>query len=115
MLAADTARRSGHVSRAPRYLRAIIDEHPEHAMAPVAAFTLGRIYLESLGRPRDAAMAFARARALETKGPLAADALAREVKAWTRAKNSAKARDAARLYLRRYPSGRHRDAVSSAL
>ena len=52
-----------------------------------AAFSLGRVLLGELRRPAEAAQAFARARKLAPDGPLAEDALAREVEAWARAGN----------------------------
>jgi hypothetical protein len=54
--------------------------------APLAAFTLGRVLLRELARPREAAAAFAQARALAPRGPFVEDALAREVEAWLQAR-----------------------------
>ena len=48
-----------------------LEIHPDDARAPLAAFTLGRVHLEDLGAPRDAALAFARARTLVTRRLLA--------------------------------------------
>jgi transmembrane sensor len=77
----------------------------------VAAFTLGRVLLTRLGRPREAAAAFAGARARAPAGSLAEDALAREVEAWARAGELQRARARARQYLRSYPSGRRASSV----
>jgi transmembrane sensor len=72
----DRARRLGRPAEAVAPLRKIVDSGD--ARAPAAAFTLGRILLDELHRPADAAAAFARARELAPDGPLAADARARE-------------------------------------
>lgn len=111
MAAADAARFGGHPSEAPEYLSEVIDAHARHAMAPLAAFTLGRVRLEQLGAPADAARAFAKARALDPSGALAADALAREVEAWAKAGQLETARSRARAYLEAYPDGRRVAAV----
>lgn len=113
MLAADVMRRAGRPGAATRYLRAVVDDHRRDAMAPVAAFTLGRLYADALGKPESAAAAFARARALAPRGPLAEHALAREVAAWRRAGQTDKVETKAAEYLRRYPRGRHRARVES--
>jgi hypothetical protein len=68
------------------------------------------VLLDELGRPREAADAFARARA--SGGPLAEDALARQVEAASRAGDMAKGRELAREYLRLFPKGRRAKAVS---
>ena len=71
----------------------------------MAAFTLGRLKLEELGKPSEAARAFEEARRLAPKGPLAEDALAREVEAWVKAGEADKASAAATEYKKRYPRG----------
>jgi len=76
--AADRARLEHAPERAIAPLRRIVDAHAGDRRAPLAAFTLGRVYRE-LGRRREAADAFARARALDPNGPLAADARAHEL------------------------------------
>ncbi len=111
MAAADAARFGGHPDEAPSYLKEVLDDHPRHAMAPLAAFTLGRVYLEQLGAAEKAAAAFARARSLAPAGALADDALAREVEAWAKAGDTEKARARAREYLERHPSDRRAAAV----
>src|SRR5262249_8117411 len=83
MLAADVARLSGHPADAVPYLERILGSRGSDPRAGLAAFTLGRVLLEELGRPAEAANAFARAR--RAGGPLAEDALAREVEASSRA------------------------------
>jgi transmembrane sensor len=110
LLAADTARLSGHSSEAVPYLRRILLQHGDDPRAHLAAFTLGRVLLDELGRPEEAAAAFERARAHQA--PLAEDALAREVEAWARAGDSGRARALAREYQQRYPQGRRMRAVA---
>lgn len=111
ILAADTARLAGHPEAAVDYLQRALAADPDDARAPLAAFTLGRVYLYELGRPRDAAEAFARARELDPRSSVAEDALAREVEAWSRAGVDERAREAAELYLARYPDGHWRRTV----
>ena len=111
LLAGDVARLSGHPGAAVAPLTRAAELHAEDPRAPLAAFTLGRVHLEDLGAPRDAALAFARARLLAPDGPLAEDALAREVEAWSRAGETETARARALTYTRRYPQGRRVHAV----
>jgi transmembrane sensor len=107
MLAADVARLSRHPGEATRWLARVSDGFPRDRRAPLAAFTLGRILLEDLGQPARAADAFYKARQLAPGGPLASDALAREVEAAQRAGQGDRARQAARKYVELYPSGSH--------
>jgi transmembrane sensor len=103
---ADRARAEGQPERAIAPLRQITDAFPSDPRAPMAAFTRGRLLLESLGRPREAASAFAQARRLTSRGtPLAEDALAREVDAWRAASEPRLARERAELYRSLYPRG----------
>ena len=67
--------------------------------------------LDELGRPREAAESFQHAQQLDPTGPLAQDALAREVEAWSRAGEPARARACAQQYLKSYPSGRRTNSV----
>lgn len=103
--AADVARLSGHPRQAIAPLERVLRNHPRDPRAPLAAFTLGRVELEELGDPRGAAAAFARSRSLAPNGPLAEDALAREVQALSRAGDTAGAHRGAEEYVRRYPNG----------
>ncbi len=111
MLAADVARWSHHPAEAVPYLERVVREHQTDPRSQLAAFTLGRVLLDELGRPREAASAFGRARALDDHGPLAGDALAREVEAWSRAGDNANALARAEEYLARYPNGPHTASV----
>ncbi|HET9931892.1 MAG TPA: FecR domain-containing protein [Polyangiaceae bacterium] len=111
LFAADVARLSGHAALALPLLERVLRGHPHDSRAPLAAFTLGRTLLDSLGRPREAADAFGKARRLSPNGALAQDALAREVESWSRAGESVVARQRALEYLERYPGGRREKAV----
>lgn len=105
MLAADVARLSRHPEDAVAPLQRLMAKYPRDDRAAPAAFLLGRLLLESLGRAPEAATAFARAHALSPGGPLAEDALAREVQALLRAGDVARARVRAGDYLARFPAG----------
>lgn len=111
LLAADVARLSGHPAEAVAPLRQLLNKHPQDPRAPLAAFTLGRGLLDELGRPREAAEAFRTAQDLAPDGPLAGDALAREVEAWSRAGEAVRANERALLYLKQYPEGDRRRSV----
>jgi transmembrane sensor len=115
MLAADVARLSAHPEDAVKPLRRVCDRHSSDKRAPVAAFTLGRVLLDDLGRAAEAAAAFRKARLLWPVGPLAEDGLAREADAWDRAGRPEQARAAASEYVGRYPQGRHADRMRKIL
>jgi transmembrane sensor len=105
LLAADAARLSGHPAQALPYLVRVVRDHRSDSRASLAAFTRGRVLLGSLGRPAEAAEAFADARTLSAGGSLAPDALAREVEAWHHAGRAELARARAEEYVRLYPDG----------
>jgi len=111
LLAADVARLGGRPDRAVAPLQRVIADHPFDPRAPLAAFTLGRTLLEQLGRPRDAAQAFATARRLDRGGALTQDALAREVESWGGAGDDERAHARALEYVKLYPHGRRISAV----
>ena len=104
---ADQARAGGRSVDAATALRAASAQEPSDPRVSLAEFRLGRLLLEDLGQPREAAAAFERARALAPTGPLAPDALAREVQARSVAGDRERARALAREYLTRYPAGTH--------
>jgi len=111
LLAADASRLSGHANEAVPYLQRVVDRHPSDPRAPLAAFTLGGVLMNQLGRPREAEAAYARARAMSPSSALSQDALARQVEAAHRASDAAAARTLALEYLERYPEGRRVQAV----
>jgi transmembrane sensor len=108
---ADRARKAGKPEVAVAHLRTLIDRFPADPHAHVAAFTIGRLLLESLGRPRQAAASFEQARVLAKGAPVAEDALAREVDAWAAAGERPLARRRAELYRQLYPKGSRLNAV----
>ena len=111
LAAADAARAAGHPDEGAAILKRLIDNHGRDPRAPLAQFTLGRVLLMELDRPREAAVVFAELRARAPDGPFAADALAREAEAWSRAGRRAEARARALEYLRLYPDGNRAAAV----
>jgi transmembrane sensor len=111
LLLADVARLSHHAADAVAPLSRVLREHAGDPRAPLAAFTLGRVLLDDLGRPREAAQSFARAQQLDPDGPLSQDALAREVEAWSRAGENQSARARALQYVQKYPAGRRLRSV----
>ena len=111
LLAADVARRSGHAVDSAPYLERALALHASDARSAVVAFTLGRVRLADLDDPAGAAAAFARARAAAPQGPLAEDALAREVEARFRSGDKLRAHALAEEYVKTWPSGSRMGAV----
>jgi transmembrane sensor len=108
---ADVARLSGHPADAVAPLERILSAFAGDPQAPLAAFTLARIDLDELARPRQAAAALERALALGTPQSLREDARARLVEAYGQAGDRAAARRAAEAYTHEFPAGRHAAAV----
>ena len=115
LLAADVARLSSHPAQAVAPLRKLSQGYPKDPRAPVAAFTLGRVLLDDLGRASEAVSAFALAESLWPGGPLAGDALAREVEALKRLGQMPQARAIAEKYVTRHPAGTHAAALRAML
>jgi transmembrane sensor len=109
--ASEDARRQGRPADAFVLLQRFLDRHGRDSRAFYVTFIEGRVLLEELARPREAAAAFARVEALNPRTPLVQDALAREVEAWCRAGDTEMARQRARAFLRRYPNGQRTDEV----
>ena len=105
--AADLARRSHRPEGAVAPLRRFITRYPRDPRAAAAAFSLGWVLLADLGRPREAAAAFARAELSAPSGALAEDAAARLAEAWRLAGDDRRAAAAARHYQTMYPHGRY--------
>jgi transmembrane sensor len=103
---ADRARAGGRPVEAAQALRELTQRFSRDARAPLAAFTLGRLLLENLHQPAEAARAFGQARTLSGRSSaLAEDALAREAEAWEAAGNAGEAAKRAELYRTLYPNG----------
>jgi len=111
MLAADAARLSNHPQQAVGYLQRIAKEHPSDSRAPLAAFTLGRIYMSQLRQPVLAARAFAQVRQLAPAGALVEDAMAREAEALEQAGQHEAAQKLVEVYMKQYPSGRRSEML----
>lgn len=106
LLIADIARLSNHPAQAIAPLEKLLRTHRGDSRAALCAFTLGRVLLEDLGKPRQAAAAFREAQSLDPGFAMIEDALAREVKALWQAGDPVAAHDRAVEYLRRFPEGR---------
>jgi transmembrane sensor len=111
LLAADVQRLSHHPDEAVAPLRQVLRDHAQDPRASLAAFTLGRVLLDELAQPADAANAFIQADRLAPDGPMAEDAIARAVEALSRAGDAANARRLAEDYLKRFPAGRKAKSV----
>jgi transmembrane sensor len=112
---ADVARLSGHPAEAVSPLERVLREHAGDPAAPLAAFALGRLQLDALGRPDRAAEALERALALGVARSLEDDVRARLVEALARSGRRDAMRAAATEYLRRFPDGRRAAAVRRRL
>jgi transmembrane sensor len=108
---ADVARLSGHPRDAMYPLTRIVEQYPADPRAGMASYTIGQLELDRLGRPREAADAYARALTLGLPRSMRELATARRVEALGRAgaPDVAAAVDA---YLASYPEGRYRTEVA---
>ena len=111
MLAADTMRLAGKPQDALPYLERVSSTYGHDPRAPLAEFTRGRLLLDKLGRPAEAAEVFARLYTNHPKSAIAEHAMAREVEAWSKAGERARAQAAAKRYMERYPQGPRRQSV----
>jgi transmembrane sensor len=109
---ADVARLSGHPAEAVAPLDQVLAAHADDPSAALAAITLGRLHLDALGRPAEAARALRRALALGVPASLEEDARARLVEALARAGDAEGARRAAEAYRARFPAGRRAAEVA---
>lgn len=103
---ADVARLSGHPREAVLPLEQAVERYPTSESAAVAAFTLGRVEGDQLGRHRRAARAFSQCLDLQAPRALRENAYARLAESHARSGDFEAARRAARDYLRQYPEGR---------
>ncbi|HEX3594787.1 MAG TPA: FecR domain-containing protein [Polyangiaceae bacterium] len=102
----DVARRSGHPEAAVAPLQSIIDQHAGTPEAALAAVTLGRLLLDQLAQPREAARALERALALGASRGLREDIYARLFEAYERVGDRTAAERAMENYEREFPNGR---------
>jgi transmembrane sensor len=104
---ADIARLSGHTKDAVEPLSRVLRDYRGEPRASLAALTLGKLELDELGAPRDAARHFEEAMRIGAPSSFVEVAAARRVEAWSRAGEPAKARAAAAEYRASYPGGRY--------
>lgn len=112
---ADVARLSGHPAEAVMPLDRILAEFAGDSQAPLAAFALGRLELDFLGRPRAAVTAFRTSLELGVPSGLREDVRARLVEACARSGDVSAARRAAEEYRAEFPTGRHARAIDGWL
>lgn len=112
---ADKARRQGKDKEAAKALATLVNEHANDPRAALAAFTLGRVLVNSNRQHSTAARAFAKARKLSPGGPLAEDALFREIEAWYAAKDMRRVKSRSSKYVRLFPTGRYRRQIKELL
>ncbi|HET6147386.1 MAG TPA: FecR family protein [Polyangia bacterium] len=112
---ADRERAAGRPEAAVAPLQRILTEMADDPQAPLAAFALGRLQLDSMNDARRAAWAFQRALALGLPSSLEEEARARLVEAYDRAGEPSAASAAARDLLRMFPHGRHAQAMRARL
>jgi transmembrane sensor len=105
---ADVARLSGHPAEAVEPLERVLSEHRRDPRAALAAFTLGRLFLDSLGDAARAAKAFEQAMGLELPRALIEDAHLRLIEARARAGDKRGAHDAWVAYVARFPNSARR-------
>jgi transmembrane sensor len=108
---ADVARISGHPADAVDPLERILADHADDPRAPLAALTLGRIQLRSLGEPARAARALQRAVALRLPEGLEEDASALLIEALSRAGDVVAARQAYDQFVARFPDSPRRNEL----
>ena len=109
--AADRLRSAGDAAGAAAELERVLESARRDEAAGMAAFTLGRIYLEDLRAPDRAASAFEQMIAIGVPYGLLEDAHARRIEALVRAGRTDDATSALAEYDRLYPRGAHHTAV----
>lgn len=108
---AQRARFEGRPQDAARALDRLRRSFRRDRRAPLAAFELGKLRLETLDDPRGAEEAFRDAIALGPSSPFREDAEARRVEALSRMGDVAGCAAARDAYLARWSSGTYRRAV----
>jgi transmembrane sensor len=112
LMLADVARLSGHPAEAVAPLERIVQHHAGRPEAALAAVTLGRLLLDQLRNPGEAARVLERALALGVPLGLREDVYARLVEAHVRARHRAAGEAVLRRYEREFSNGRRRDEMS---
>jgi TolA-binding protein len=112
---ANVARLTGHAPHAQRALLALRRRFTTAPGAAMAAFDLGMIDADQQHDPAGAARWFATYLEETPRGPLAREALGRLVEAESQSGHEGRAREAARRYLKEYPTGPRADLARSLL
>jgi hypothetical protein len=107
LLLGDAARLSGSAPYALRAYQRVRARAPGTSWAANAAFAMGRVSFDQMDAFREAARWFATYSIEQSDGPLAREALGRQMEALARAGDRAAASRTAAQYLRRYPDGPH--------
>ena len=108
---ADVARLSGHPREAIDPLTRVVSDYSTDGRAPLAALTLGRVYLDESDEPASAVEALTRALALGVPHALEEDAYARLVEARARAGDAAGARATYERAVTKFPNGTREPAM----
>lgn len=110
---ANWARRMGQNREAAAAYEALLKRFPSDGRAGLAAFELGRLRMDALKDLAGAAQALERAVALAPGSAFREDALARLTLAYAGLGRTADCAKAKSRYLKSYPDGVHKDAVSA--
>lgn len=86
-------------------LERVVKRYPSDSRAPLAAFTAGRLLQEQLRQPLAAGRSFMMARVLAPRGPLAEDALLRELECSAQAGQWVRGKELAHEVMRRFGGG----------
>lgn len=111
---ADVARLSGHPAEAVAPLEQLLREHPADSSAPLAAYTLGRVFV-ALGRHGEASRSFERAISLGAPRAIEEDLRWLLVRSRNASGDRAGAERAAEEYRSRFSDGRHARAIDELL
>ena len=109
---ADDARVAGRFQEAAQILENVVSSYAADPSAPLAEFSLGRLYLDSLGNPALAATHLSRALDRGLPASLTQDAFARLVEAHARSGNHGAANEVAERFRALYPTGRRLSDVN---
>jgi hypothetical protein len=112
---ADVARLSGHPGEAVAPLERVVRDHPEDPRASLAAYTLGRVRLRSLGTPAAAAAAFEQALALKIPAGLEEETYALWIESLATAGDRPGAARAYERYVSRHPDRARDDELEKWL
>lgn len=111
--AAVQARSKGNPKEAISRFEQLLQQWPDSTFAPLSAFELGRLQMDSRRDPRAAALAFEKVLAIASESSLSEDAMGRLVEAYA-SFDLAACRKARARYLSAFPSGTHAKDVSSS-